>query len=310
MNPSRHNSWSTLFQSVSGASRSALFLASCLWLLISPTAQAIVDTNNNGLSDLWEKTHNDGNLFPSNFDPQADPDGDGWTNEVEAISGTDPSNGNPPIGFVLPDITHIPAVYSTGMNGDIEIVSPEVITITWPTLVGKQYTLLSSSDLAADSWVAVDDPEIGTGEQFGGGFILDQGEENDAQSLFLRVAIDDADTDGEGLTNHEEHQLGTNPHSTDSDQDGVNDLSEIQQNTNPQVPRIWGFREMLNSDSTVTYTWNSHAESGDWFKIERLQPDNTWKAVYATTYGSSKLPYEESIVSYSLTLDPATDYLP
>ena len=58
----------------------SVFLVSCFWLLASPTAQAIVDTNNNGFSDLWERHFNSRELFPPTFDPQADPDSDGWTN--------------------------------------------------------------------------------------------------------------------------------------------------------------------------------------------------------------------------------------
>jgi hypothetical protein len=280
-----------------------------IWLLLSPVSYAIFDTNGNGVSDLWEKHYNDGNLF-STFDPNADPDGDGWTNEIEAISGTNPSDGNLPSGYVRPVITHIPAVYTTDASGAPAIFTPEAITITWPTLIGKQYTLLSSADFTAGSWIAVDDPETGTGEEMGAGFSLDPSEGGTSPSMFLRVAINDFDSDGEGLTDHEEEQLNTNPHSADTDQDGVNDLSEIQQETNPHIPRIWGFREVTNSDGSVTYTWNSHAEDGDWFKVEKLQSDDTWKTVYSTTYGSSRLPFVPGIVSYSLTLDPTTDYLP
>ena len=35
---------------------------------------ALLDTNGNGLSDLWEMQFNGGELFPPDFDPQADPD--------------------------------------------------------------------------------------------------------------------------------------------------------------------------------------------------------------------------------------------
>ena len=62
---------------------------------ISPLA-AILDTNTNGMSDLWEKQHNNGELYPATFIPTADPDEDGWSNATEAVAGTDPFEPNPP----------------------------------------------------------------------------------------------------------------------------------------------------------------------------------------------------------------------
>jgi Bacterial TSP3 repeat len=310
MKPPRESSCRILRQAVLGASRTVLTLASCFWILAYLPAHAILDANSNGLSDLWEKHYNNGALFAATFDPQADPDGDGWSNFTEAISGTDPRNSADFTGFVRPTILHIPAVYEADENGEPVIFSPEAITITWPTLLGKKYTLLSSTDLAAASWSPVGEPEIASGEEMSIDIVLTQPDGSSPPALFLRVAIDDADTDGEGLTDHEENQLGSDPHSADSDQDEVNDLAEAEIGTNPNIPRIWGFREANNSDGTVTYSWNSYAESGDWFQIESKQQNGTWKTIYSTTYGSAKLPYEPYVTSYILTLDPAVDYLP
>ena len=55
----------------------------CALLCATLPAFAFVDSNNNGLSDLWERTYNNGQLFGPSFDPQADADGDGWTNAQE-----------------------------------------------------------------------------------------------------------------------------------------------------------------------------------------------------------------------------------
>ncbi|MBU6327632.1 MAG: hypothetical protein KGQ89_08390, partial [Verrucomicrobia bacterium] len=71
--------------------------------IFTTCAHAILDTNNNGLSDLWEKQHSNGQLFsPTNpgHQPTADPDQDGWDNRTEAAAGTDPSLANPPEGIV------------------------------------------------------------------------------------------------------------------------------------------------------------------------------------------------------------------
>ena len=42
-----------------------------------------------------------------------------------------------------------------------------------------------------------------------------------------------ADTDGDGLTDKEELDSGTNPLLTDTDGDGYSDMAEINANTNP-----------------------------------------------------------------------------
>lgn len=73
--------------------------------------QAIVDTNENGLSDLWEKQHNDNELFPETFDPDADSDADGWSNAQEAAAGTNPFSTAHPDGHLQPETTHIPETW-------------------------------------------------------------------------------------------------------------------------------------------------------------------------------------------------------
>jgi hypothetical protein len=201
---------------------------SALWLLTSGITFAIVDTNENTVSDLWEKQHNNGELYPSTFDPQADPDQDGWTNAQEAAAGTDPQNPNPPDGLVQPEILHTPAVIGEE-NGQPVIVTPEVVTISWPTLVGKQYTLHFSPDLAEENWTTIDQPFIGEGDIHEFNFLI----AGAADKRFWRVAVQDTDTDCDTLTDAEEHELGTNPNSTDTDGDGLSDRQEIALGTNP-----------------------------------------------------------------------------
>jgi hypothetical protein len=45
-----------------------------------------------------------------------------------------------------------------------------------------------------------------------------------------------ADTDGDGLTNLQEYQLGTDPRNPDTDGDGIPDGQEVQLGTNPLDP--------------------------------------------------------------------------
>lgn len=87
-------------------------LARCLILpalLILP-ATAQLDTQGSGMSDIWQRHFNQGNLFdPANPDhhPEADPDGDGWSNKIESFAGTDPFDNKPPQGIVPANIIHL-----------------------------------------------------------------------------------------------------------------------------------------------------------------------------------------------------------
>jgi hypothetical protein len=196
-------------------------------LFLAPAGFAVVDTNTNGLSDLWENRYNNGDLFPETFDSQADPDSDGWTNAQEAAAGTDPFDPNPPDGLLRLQITHTAAVWGDAdEDGNPDIITPATLTITWPTIVGKLYTLFLSPDLSAGSWITVGEPFIGTGNINEHKFLLPT-----SDKLFWRVSVTDTDSDGDLLTNAEEAVLGTNPESPDSDGDGVSDADEIAQGT-------------------------------------------------------------------------------
>ena len=277
-----------------------------LWLLTSGFSLAILDTNNNGLSDLWERHFNNGSLFDASFNPQGDSDADGWTNAQEAVAGTNPHYPNPPDGLIRPQIVHVPAVVGQpDENGNPGASTPDAIKVAWPTIPGKQYTLLYSADLSAESWLPVGEPFTGTGNVMEYNF-----PDLSADRAFWRVSVADIDSDADGLTDAEEHQSGSNPNMRDTDNDGINDLPENLQGTNPTIPRIWAFRENHNADGTVTFTWNSYAAHGDWFRLEDRQADGSWKSIYATSYGSPILPYATGSTSYSLTLNPATDYVP
>ena len=164
-------------------------------------ASAILDTNENGLSDPWERAYNSGDLF-SSINPLADEDGDGWTNEQEAAAGTSPFDANAPDGIVRPQTNHIPEVLG---------VSPEVIQVTWPQIPGKVYTLLFSPDLI--DWLPVGEAFIGSEIEQVYIFPLTQieGQPPPPDKLFWRVSIEDVDSDSDRLTNAEEYELGLNP---------------------------------------------------------------------------------------------------
>ncbi len=202
--------------------------------LTSPLAQAILDTNQNGASDLWERHYNNGNLS-TNFLPSADPDGDGWTNAQEAAAGTDPAAANHPTGFLRPEITHYPAVYGSppSQGAPPSLITPEITSIEWPTLAGKQYIVFTSTDLSTGSWRQLGEPRIGSGSILETNITLTQQNGSVPEKLFLRVSINDVDSDDDGLTDYEEGELGTNSNSSDSDDDGLTDKKEAEIGTNP-----------------------------------------------------------------------------
>jgi hypothetical protein len=229
-----HRCWSILLQTAAGASRSrarALFLVSCLWLLSFSISPAIIDSNENGLTDLWEDAYFNTSQPPGSQAPTADPDSDGWTNLQEATAGTDPFSANPPAGIVPVTTAHIPEIF-----GPPELAQPPAIAVTWPTIAGKVYTLFCSTDLTPGSWIPFAPPFIGDGTPMGIGHPLTTSGGDLTPSLFWRVAISDTDTDEDTLTDAEEHTLGTDPDDWDSDDDYLSDAEEHALGTNLHDP--------------------------------------------------------------------------
>ena len=102
--------------------------------LIHP-ASAILDVDNDTLSDPWETSYGfsaTSNNIP-NQAPGADPDGDGFSNLLESIAGTDPLRATPPLGLyriiATPNLTN-----------------PLSLDLSWPQVIGKQYQVESSND--------------------------------------------------------------------------------------------------------------------------------------------------------------------
>lgn len=184
-------------------------------ILILP-ARAQIDTGANGMSDVWERQFNNGDLFdPQNLDhaPGADPDGDGWSNLKESIAGTDPFFGNPPEGMVATQITYLKEQEEAPTPEFPEGRLIDLTVISWETLPGKQYSLLFSPNLTASSWLAVSAPILGDGQPAAVSVTLTDAEGTAPDKLFWRASIDDLDSDGDGLTDYEEFALGLNPNS-------------------------------------------------------------------------------------------------
>ncbi len=149
-----------------------------------PRARAI-DLNGNGMSDIWELIYNAGGL-----DPNADTDGDGVPNKLEAIAGTDPLDSN-----------SVPRISFSAMAGTN-------FSVTVLGALGKQYTLESaqpSAGGALTNWIA----EATLVARTNPTVIL--GAPASANLRFFRISIADVDTDGDGVNDWEEYQLGLDP---------------------------------------------------------------------------------------------------
>lgn len=232
------------------------------WFLASPLVHAQIDTNSNGLSDEWEKAYNNNQLFPSSFDPQADPDGDGWKNITEALAGTDPFNSQPPTGIIRQEIAVTPATYeplppnenppepppgdpfAPGSSVPSEpriVLDPPAVTLTWHTIPGKTYRALISSDLS--SWADSSGIYVGSGLPMSYQTEPLHTDGTIPEKLFWRIETADTDSDGDTLTDYEEIRRGLNHLSIDSDGDGLPD------NTDPD-PLVNSLQLAWDADST------------------------------------------------------------
>ena len=147
-------------------------------------------------------------------------------------------NANPPNGHLQPEIIYSSVVYQTDPDTNITTtVSPAAVSLNWPTLPGKRYTLLYSTDLALGNWSPLDEPRIGTGWTMGNDITLTQQDGSMAERVFWRVAVSDPipaiDTDSDSLSNYEEYLAGTDPVISDSDEDTLSDYAELLAGTNP-----------------------------------------------------------------------------
>ena len=166
----------------------AALLALVLALLVVPL-RAVVDIQENGgagdgIGDIWQLKYNAAGLAPT-----ADTDGDGRTNAEEAGAGTDPLSPS--------DIIEV---------RNMELVGSD-LTLHWPSQLGKRYKVQTTTDLTnANSWSETNADFIqGTGADLS--VTLTAG----ATGTFYRVAVYDKDSDGDGVSDWEEHVVGLDP---------------------------------------------------------------------------------------------------
>lgn len=157
-----------------------VFMVVCCALLAAQ-GRAIVDLDDNGLSDLWELYYD-----ASDLEPDADSDGDGLSNRRESLIGSNPFSAE---------------------DGEVALVINESLgslKIGWSSNPDRFYQLESSGDL--EDWELEGAPVSGSGSWLEHAL---QNVEAD-QSVFARLSMD-GDHDADGLSNVEEAWLGLDP---------------------------------------------------------------------------------------------------
>jgi hypothetical protein len=91
------------------------------------------DLDGDGIPDAWETVHFGGTGMASG---STDSDGDGASDLEEFLAGTDPKDPASKLA--------ISAVAQTG---------PETVTLTWPAVAGRTYTIFSKLDLQDADWL-------------------------------------------------------------------------------------------------------------------------------------------------------------
>ena len=140
----------------------------------------MVDLDGDGLSDIWQIAFD-----AQGVEPDADDDGDGWSNLEECQQGTDPFDADSRFALVRSE------------------PEGEGVAIVFNGAANQSYYLEASSDLI--NWEASSDVVISNG---GEGRLLDLSEGESARFMRIRIG---ADQDHDGLSDFEESLLGYDP---------------------------------------------------------------------------------------------------
>src|ERR1041385_420651 len=198
-------------------------------------------TNASGISPIWAALYG-----AQDVDPNADPDGDGLSNRQEAIAGTDP--------FDSRSAPRISLFTVTNKTAQVRIFGA----------LGKRYELQASEAVCGNSvsnWLTEVAMVARTNP------IVTLTAPALAPAKFFRVVVSDVDTDGDGLTDWEEYQLGLDPLNafsngqTDAQGRPINDYVYAMRRFNLQ-PRSYGPGDAAIGGSLVLITTQDATGTG------------------------------------------------
>lgn len=167
-----------------------ILLSSLLAVTLTHAGPPRLDLNGNGTSDIWEL-----NYVTTDFNPDLDPDEDGLASRFESIAGTNPFDSRS-----VPRITQ----FQVTTNG---------VQASMAAALGKRYDLQATEQLcgsASTNWFTVARVVARTNT------VVTLQASSDQPSRFFRMVVSDVDTDGDGLNDWEEYQLGLDPFSANS----------------------------------------------------------------------------------------------
>ncbi|HWN94780.1 MAG TPA: PA14 domain-containing protein, partial [Methylomirabilota bacterium] len=194
-----------------------------LLLIIAPAAHAqILDLNANGTSDIWELIHG-----AEGLDPNLDSDRDGVPNRLEATAGTDP--------FDSRSVTRVSEVRLTTNGAQV------TINVIMSGTLGKRFVLEARESMGgggAGSWLATASVIPRTNA------VVTFSTPAARWSEFFRITVADVDTDGDGLNDWEEYQLGLDPLSPTSN--GQLDAKGMPLNDYQYITGRWASQPLAN----------------------------------------------------------------
>ena len=121
------------------------------------------------------------------------------------------------------------------------------------------------------------------------------------------VGLDDAD--GDGLTDTEENQIGTNPLNPDTDSDGALDGSEVAAGTDPlDAASKFQLLELTRENGTVIATWSTVPGKHYTLQASPDLSDGNWTDVFSgiaagATMNSTDIEAVEMAWFYRVVVD-------
>ncbi|TLD70123.1 DUF1800 family protein [Phragmitibacter flavus] len=155
-------------------------------LSFSQTGYAMSDFNNDGYDDVWQHRYS---VTPDLLPPDEDEDGDGASNYEESVAGTDPRSAG--------DRLNVETMAIVGTD----------VQVSFETLTGKRYSLVSSSSPKGPTWVAEGSPVTGNNATMTITVPMGTG----TTPKFYMVKVCDQDSDGDQISDWAESVMGTNP---------------------------------------------------------------------------------------------------